>query len=197
MKLINQMIGGILERHELKDGGVLFFDESFLSSALALEYFHEIKNNTLWVQMPGVFGHMQPRLTASYGDEGLVYSYSGTRNYALPWTSTLLEIKQRLENLMGSYNYCLLNRYRSGKDSISMHSDDEPGLVPLIAAVSLGATRIFKIRHKVTKETRNFSLQNGSLIIMGGTMQEFWQHEIPKTKDDVAERISLTFRRIS
>jgi alkylated DNA repair dioxygenase AlkB len=31
---------------------------------------------------------------------------------------------------------------------------------------------------------------------MAGTMQQFWQHEVPKTKQNVGERINLTFRKI-
>lgn len=98
---------------------------------------------------------------------------------------------------MGSYNYCLLNRYRSGADSVSIHSDDEIGLGPIISTVSLGATRRFKIKHNLTKETQSFKVSNGTLIIMAGTMQEFWKHEIPKTKETIGERISLTFRCVS
>jgi alkylated DNA repair dioxygenase AlkB len=37
---------------------------------------------------------------------------------------------------------------------------------------------------------------HGTLIIMAGTMQQYWKHEIPKTTQDVGERINLTFRMI-
>jgi hypothetical protein len=59
-------------------------------------------------------------LIASYGDAGVSYRYSGVDNPVLSWTHTLLEIKQRVENVQGEYNYCLLNRYRSGADSTSV-----------------------------------------------------------------------------
>lgn len=42
----------------------------------------------------------------------------------------------------------------------------------------------------------SFSVGNGTLIIMAGTMQEFWKHEVPKTTENVGERINLTFRWI-
>ncbi|NDD99628.1 alpha-ketoglutarate-dependent dioxygenase AlkB [bacterium] len=186
-----------MAKYELADGGMLIYVKSFLSSKVAFEYFDEIKNYSSWAQRKGVFGHMQPRLTAAYGDTGISYTYSGTNNNALPWTSTLLEIKQKVERVLGCYNYCLLNRYRSGVDSVSMHSDNERGLGPIIATVSLGATRMFNIIHNSTKEKNSFQVSNGTLIIMAGTMQEFWKHEIPKTKKIVGERISLTFRYIS
>ena len=69
-----------------------------------------------------------------YGEPGLVYRYSGRDNVALPWTTTLLEIKQMIEAVQGRYNYCLLNRYRSGQDSVGMHADDEPGMGNVIGS---------------------------------------------------------------
>lgn len=181
---------------ELTDGGILLYEEAFLPSALADRYFIELRDYSAWEQKPGVFGHMQPRLTASCGDEGVTYRYSGTVNVALPWTPTLLEIKQKIEAVQGRYNYCLLNRYRSGADSMGMHADDEPEMGNVIGSLSLGATRTFRIRHNKTKETKTFQVGNGTLIIMAGTMQQFWKHEIPKTKEPVGERINLTFRKI-
>jgi alkylated DNA repair dioxygenase AlkB len=185
-----------METIELADGGILLYDEAFLSLDQANQYFAELRDTSAWDQKKAAFGHMQPRLTASYGDEGVTYFYSGTANRALPWTPTLLEIKQKIEAVQGRYNYCLLNRYRSGADSVGMHADDEPGLGNVIGSISLGATRMFRIRHNKTKETRSFDVSNGTLIIMAGTMQQFWKHEVPKTTENVSERINLTFRWI-
>jgi alkylated DNA repair dioxygenase AlkB len=181
---------------ELADGGLLLYDEHFLPADLAWTCFEELRQHVVWQQQRGAFGHPQPRLTAAYGDEGITYRYSGTVNFALPWTRTLLEIKTRIEAIDGRYNFCLLNRYRSGADSVGWHADDEPGHGSIIGSLSLGATRTFRIRHNRTRETRSFVLHHGTLIIMAGTMQQFWKHEIPKTKDDVDERINLTFRWI-
>ena len=181
---------------ELEDGGLLLYQEAFLPADLADRYFVELRDTAPWEQKQAAFGHLQPRLTGSYGDEGVTYVYSGTVNQAVPWTPTLLEIKQKIEAVQGQYNYCLLNRYRSGADSVGMHADDEPGMGNVIGSVSLGATRTFRIRHNRTRETRTFPLAHGTLIIMGGTMQQFWKHEVPKTKERVGERINLTFRSI-
>jgi alkylated DNA repair dioxygenase AlkB len=181
---------------ELTDGGILFIENDFLPLDLADRYFVDLRDHSAWEQKPGVFGHMQPRLTASYGDEGVTYRYSGTVNVALPWTPTLLEIKQKIEAVQGRYNYCLLNRYRSGQDSMGMHADDEPEMENVIGSLSLGATRTFRIKHNKTKETMSFPVGHGTLIIMAGTMQQFWKHEIPKTNENVGERINLTFRQI-
>lgn len=185
-----------METIELADGGQLLYDKAFVPIDLADRYFAELRDHCIWEQKPGVFGHMQPRLTASYGDEGVSYRYSGTVNVALPWTPTLLEIKQKIEAVQGRYNFCLLNRYRTGQDSMGMHADDEPEMGEVIGSLSLGATRTFRIKHNTTRETKRFAVAHGTLIIMAGTMQQFWKHEIPKTKENVGERINLTFRQI-
>jgi alkylated DNA repair dioxygenase AlkB len=181
---------------ELADGGLLLCEEAFLPADLADRYFVELRDTAPWEQKKAAFGHLQPRLTASYGDEGVTYFYSGTVNEAVPWTPTLFEIKRRIEAVRGRYNDCLLNRYRSGADSVGLHADDEPGVGDVIGSLSLGATRAFRIRHNATKETRTFPLGHGTLLIMAGTMQRFWKHEVPRIKENVGERINLTFRHI-
>lgn len=181
---------------QLTDGGILIHAESFLPSELADRYLTRLRDECAWEQKPALFGHMQPRLTASYGDKGVTYRYSGTAHVALPWTAILLEIKNRIESIHGRYNYCLLNRYRSGQDSMGLHADDEPELGNVIGSLSLGATRTFRIRHNNSKETISFQLGHGSLLIMAGTMQQFWKHEVPKTKRPVGERINLTYRNV-
>jgi alkylated DNA repair dioxygenase AlkB len=186
-----------VERIELRDGGLLLYNDAFLKPSDADRYFENLRDQCQWEQKPGIFGYMQPRLIASYGDEGITYKYSGVENVAMPWTTMLLEIKKTIEAVLGEYNYCLLNRYRSGSDSMGWHADDEPEMGNVIGSLSLGATRKFRIKHNVTRETRTFLAGHGTLIVMAGTMQQFWQHEVPKTKQVVGERINLTFRKIS
>jgi alkylated DNA repair dioxygenase AlkB len=108
----------------------------------------------------------------------------------------LLDLKQRIEAIAGSYNYCLLNLYRSGADSVGWHADNESQMGSVIGSLSLGATRTFQIRHNGTKETASFAVASGTLIIMAGTMQQFWKHTVPKTTKPVGERINLTFRQV-
>lgn len=182
---------------ELADGGRLHLHSNFLEPSVADRYFAALREECEWEAKPGIFGHMQPRLIATHGDPGVSYRYSGAAYPALPWTPTLTEIKQRIEAVEGKYNYCLLNRYRTGADSMGWHADDEPEMGPTIASLSLGATRRFRIRHNVSRQTMAFDLSHGMLIIMAGNMQSHWQHAIPKTKRPVAERINLTFRQIS
>ncbi len=101
-------------------------------------------------------------------DDGLSYRYSGTVNVARPWTPTLLNIKEQIEAVQGRYNFCLLNRYRSGQDSMGMHADNEPEMGQVIGSLSLGATRTFRIKHNKTKETMSFAVGNGTLDHHGG-----------------------------
>jgi 2OG-Fe(II) oxygenase superfamily len=182
---------------EIADGGLVLYDQDFLPKDLADHYFLELRETCAWEQKPGIFGNMQPRLISSYGNEGISYRYSGSEYAALPWTPTLLEIKKRIESVRGEFNYCLLNRYRNGADSMGWHADNEPEMGDLIGSLSLGAIRKFRIRHNTTRETMTFEPGNGTLIIMAGTMQQFWQHEVPKTKKQVGERINLTYRQIN
>ena len=143
-----------------------------------------------------------PRLEAWYGDEGKSYAYSGIYMDPKPWTSELLSIKQAIEPVAGvSFNSVLINYYRDGKDRVAWHSDDEKelGQNPIIGSVSLGAERKFKLRHKQYKANglkHEILLRHGSFLLMQGTTQHHWMHEIPRTAKPIGPRINLTFRII-
>ncbi|XGV99494.1 MAG: alpha-ketoglutarate-dependent dioxygenase AlkB [Leptolyngbya sp. BL-A-14] len=143
----------------------------------------------------------QPRLTAWVGDPGKAYTYSGITMQPTPWTPTLLDLKAKVDAVSGVvFNSVLLNLYRDGNDSMGWHSDDEPelGHNPVIASLSLGGTRRFLLRHRLKKEwTHQLELITGSCLLMKGTTQHYWQHQVPKTKRPVLPRINLTFRVIS
>lgn len=141
-----------------------------------------------------------PRLTAWYGDNDKPYSFSGITLSPNPWTKELQEIKNKISlHTSVNFNSVLLNRYRSGNDSISWHTDAEPelGINPTIASVNFGATRKFQLRHIKTNEKLEIELSHGSLLIMEGELQHFWQHQVPKTSKPIGERINLTFRLIN
>jgi alkylated DNA repair dioxygenase AlkB len=117
----------------------------------------------------------------------------------LAWTDALLAIRKDLERLSDKqFNSVLLNRYRDGNDSISWHTDAEPelGRNPVIASVNFGAERVFQLRHMKTGERIDIPLSHGSVLIMEDQLQHFWQHQVPKTKKPLTERINLTFRYI-
>src|SRR5262249_50206572 len=124
---------------------------------------------------------------------------SGVTHHAVEWTPTLSAIRRRVEEASGAaFNSLLLNLYRDGRDSIGFHTDAEPelGPNPVVASVSFGAVRHFILRHKTSREKLTFPLAHGSLLVMGGTCQHFWLHGVPKTEQEVGERINLTFRQI-
>ncbi|XOV81091.1 MAG: alpha-ketoglutarate-dependent dioxygenase AlkB [Aestuariibacter sp.] len=140
-----------------------------------------------------------PRLQAWYGEPEAQYTYSGLLMTPHDWTRTLRDLKTRCEQRCDCrFNSVLANLYRDGSDSMGMHSDDEPelGALPTIASLTLGATRVFKLKHKHTAEVVDLPLGNGSLLVMKGKTQQFWQHGINKTKRSVAARMNLTFRYI-
>ncbi|MFP6560886.1 alpha-ketoglutarate-dependent dioxygenase AlkB [Paraburkholderia sp. B3] len=139
----------------------------------------------------------QPRLTAWLGEPDAVYIYSGIRNVPQPWTPAVAELRDAVSALCGArFNSVLLNRYRSGADSMGWHADHEPelGPEPVIASVSLGATRRFDLRHNATGVTRSFRLTGGSLLVMRGKTQAQWRHRVPKEPAVSGERLNLTFR---
>jgi alkylated DNA repair dioxygenase AlkB len=141
-----------------------------------------------------------PRLTAWQGEPEAVYVYSGIRNVPQPWTPTVAELKSAVQAICGArFNSVLINRYRSGTDSMGWHADREPelGTHPVIASVSLGVARTFDLRHNKTGIMQSFSLKGGSLLIMKGETQAQWRHRVPKEPRVSGERINLTFRWVT
>jgi alkylated DNA repair dioxygenase AlkB len=147
-----------------------------------------------------IFGERRrvPRLVAWHGDPGTAYTYSGTTHEPLPWTPELRRVRHRAEELTGHrYNSVLLNLYRDGRDGMGWHADDEPelGREPVIASVSLGETRRFKLRHRRSRIAASaLDLAHGDLLLMAGVTQHHYLHAVPKTAKPVGERVNLTFR---
>jgi len=143
----------------------------------------------------------QPRLIAWYGDAGKNYTYSGINLSPLPWTQALLDIKSRVEAATRTdFNSVLLNYYRDHRDSMGLHSDDEPelGVQPILVSLSLGEERTFILKHKREKTLKpvRLKLASGSLLLMKGETQRHWKHGIDKETRPCGPRINLTFRRI-
>lgn len=138
-----------------------------------------------------------PRLSCWIGDPGTSYVYSRVRFEPRPWTPTLAQLRERVSVAAGvRFNSVLANRYRDGRDAMGWHADDEPelGPEPIIASLSLGATRRFALKHRASGERRNLDLTAGSLLVMAGATQRHWVHALPRTARPVGERINLTFR---
>ncbi|MFT3795465.1 alpha-ketoglutarate-dependent dioxygenase AlkB family protein [Flavobacterium sp.] len=186
----------------LPDAEISYFPD-FFSRETADDFFAKLRDDIPWQQDDiTVFGktHPQPRLTALFGNEGKPYAYSGIVMQPHHWTPLLVYVKEAIEAISGvSFTTVLLNYYRDGRDSNGWHADNEKelGRNPVIASVSLGAERFFHLQHNSIKEEKlKILLEHGSLLLMRGTTQHLWKHQIPKTTKPIGPRINLTFRII-
>lgn len=184
-------------------GGLVYYYPDFIDSTLAAQYYKTLYQDVPWKQDTiKVFGktYLQPRLTALYGNNNQPYTYSNITMHPLPFSLALSEIKNKVEHIaQTTFTSCLCNLYRDGNDSNGWHADDETSLGknPIIASVSLGATRSFKFRNKKDHSASiKIDLAAGSLLLMAGATQHNWQHQLPKTRKIIAPRINLTFRII-
>ncbi|TRX39291.1 alpha-ketoglutarate-dependent dioxygenase AlkB family protein [Flavobacterium restrictum] len=187
---------------DAKEATILYYPH-FFDALEADEIMVNLQKDIPWQQDEiTVYGkkHAQPRLTALYGNEGKTYSYSNIKMQPHPWSSLLQKIKLRVEAAaQTNFTTVLLNYYRDGKDSNGWHADNEKelGVNPVIASLSFGAARTFQLKHNTELGLKkSLVLEHGSLLIMKGTTQHFWKHQIPKTAKPIEPRINLTFRVI-
>ncbi|SIP88511.1 alpha-ketoglutarate-dependent dioxygenase AlkB family protein [Solilutibacter tolerans] len=163
--------------------------------------FNGLRDTVEWeVHRIRMFGRMvdSPRLSCWLGDEDAVYRYSGTIFEPRPWPTMLDSLRARLAAECGRpFNSVLANLYRDGRDAMGWHRDDEPELgdAPLIASLSLGATRRFLLKDAQGRR-HAMELANGDLLSMSGDSQRRYRHALPRTAKAVGPRINLTFRNI-
>ena len=141
-----------------------------------------------------------PRWQQSYGQD---YYYSGMLHKALPiehpYMKQILEYVNKhseLEFGINGYKQILMNWYQDGGHYIGPHSDDERQLVPQspIYSFSFGQERTFVITNKkLNSIERRIKMRNNSLVIMGGEMQKYYRHSVPKDNSDYS-RINITMR---
>jgi len=146
-----------------------------------------------------VFGklHPQPRLTRWYGP--VAYEYSGLSWLAEAMPEYISGLCSRVSRQVGvEFNSVLCNLYRDGRDAVGWHSDDEAifGADPVVASLSFGASRLFKVRSNLSGEVHSYDLYDGSLLVMPAGFQRGWQHTIPRTRRVCGQRVNLTFRRV-
>lgn len=187
---------------DLPDADIVYHP-GFFDKEQADILFKELHDTIQWQQDNiKVFGkvHAQPRLTALFGNDGKPYSYSNITMQPQPWNLLLQKIKFQVETVANvNFTTVLLNLYRDGKDSNGWHADNEKelGINPIIASLSLGSERIFHLKHNMQPELKqSILLEHGSLLLMKGTTQHFWKHQISKTTRPIGPRINLTFRVI-
>jgi alkylated DNA repair dioxygenase AlkB len=177
-----------------RNGSITYFPQIFHPSQ---NYFKRLETDCCWqLETVQVFGrwHQLRRQTAWYGTAD--YRYAGQVKTAQPWLPVLLEIKAEVEALtQDTYQGVLLNYYPDGLAGMGWHADNERDLVPnsTIASVSFGATRRFDLRHQ-DGETLHINLEDGSVLLMAGALQQYWKHQIPVQRKVKMPRINLTFR---
>ncbi|WVR05170.1 hypothetical protein IAU60_002182 [Kwoniella sp. DSM 27419] len=148
-----------------------------------------------------------PRYTTVFGKDSTEIPWTGyqkCRPRAIP--EVLLRLMRKVEQVTSSqFNFCLVNYYSSGTDSISFHSDSESflGPNPTIASLSLGFPRDFHLRHVNHKNhprtakpvpVQKYTLDDGDMVVMRGRTQHEWEHSVPKRKS-AEGRINITFRK--
>lgn len=183
-------------------GATVTLERAWLRATDATALFETLLADTPWESHRiRVYGRWRdsPRLSCWMGDPDAVYVYSGSRFEPHPWPAVLVPLRMRLEReLDGVFNSVLANLYRDGNDRLGFHRDSEAelGPTPLIASVSLGATRRFRFRSRDGAQSLGLDLVHGSLLVMSGQTQQNYQHAIPPTARATGPRINLTFRRV-
>jgi alkylated DNA repair dioxygenase AlkB len=189
-------------------GAKIYYDRSFLPAEEATGLFDILLAKCAWQRHRSSFSYAVPRDEAYYGDLGTNYTYSRREYKPLTWIPELLSLRARVEEATRAvaysnltlprlgYNAVLCNLYRNGNDSVGLHADAEPEMGPVIASVSLGAERLFRLKAKNGAVAFAERLPHGSLFIMAGRTQQNFKHEVPKEPDVALPRINLTFRHI-
>jgi alkylated DNA repair dioxygenase AlkB len=173
-------------------GAEIYYEEDFLSAEEATTLFDALVAKCVWQRRRTSFKSFVPRDEAYYGDPGTNYTYSRREYKPLAWIPELLSLKARVEEATPTeayaksnlsklpYNAVLCNLYRNGNDSVGLHADAEPEMGPVIASVSLGVERLFRLKGKDGGVAFSERLRHGSLIIMAGQTQNNFKHEVPK-----------------
>jgi len=189
-------------------GAEIYYEKNFLSAAEAATLFDALQAKCAWERRRSSFKYAVPRDEAYYGDPGTRYTYSRREYRPLAWIPELLSLKARVGDATPpqayanlnlpklAYNAVLCNLYRNGNDSVGLHADAEPEMGPVIASVSLGVERLFRLKGQNGAVAFAERLPHGSLLVMAGQTQKNFKHEVPKEPDMTQPRINLTFRHI-
>lgn len=183
---------------DLPDAELILID-NFFTKEESDRFYEKILHQTKWREYEmEMYDKIvtAPRMISWYEDKDNI----GADQNGPDWTYDLLTIRGRVEReTQLEFNSLLLNLYRNGNDGVAWHSDKEhnSGPNPIIASVTFGETRMFRLRHKFRKDVPQVEipLHHGSFLLMAGTTNSFWQHQVPKTAKNVLPRINLTFRR--
>jgi alkylated DNA repair dioxygenase AlkB len=183
---------------DLPDCDLLLIDNFFVKDKSDY-YYNALLNQTEWreYEMP-MYDKIvtAPRMICRYGDTSAPERKSNPK-----WPKEVLAIRKKVEaETRMKFNAVLLNLYRNGNDGVGWHSDktQSTNTDMNIASVTFGETRMFRLRHKFMKHIPKVEipLYHGSLLLMAGSTNSYWEHQVPKTARDVLPRINLTFRQV-
>lgn len=177
----------------------LLLINNFFSKEESDHYYNILLRNTFWqeYEMPMYDKTVTaPRMVSWYNDNN-----HPDIDYYSNWPEELLAIKKSVENETKiNFNAVLLNLYRNGKDGVGWHSDKtiSSNKNMNIASVTFGETRMFRLRHKFLKHIPQIELplHHGTFLLMSGSTNTYWEHQVPKTARDILPRINLTFRQV-
>ena len=199
MDLFDQQVIPVNLSPELGTSNIVFWP-NWLSGAEADQLLSRAIEQTDWrqdnIRIAGKIIPV-PRLQNWFGDPATSYTYSGICLQAVSFPDWMEQLRLSVEGQTGQpFNRALVNYYRHGRDSVDWHADDEKALgpAPVIASVSLGAERVFQLRHNLSREKLSISLPDGSLLLMGAGIQQHWQHRLAKVGDLQEPRVNFTFR---
>lgn len=169
------------------------------------------------------------RDTSTETNKEFVFTDSGEKNVREFFTEMKLcayEVEDKVNDVLSerkpksSYqvqrgwkaNLCVSNLFQQENQNLDWHSDklSDIGPLPIIASISVGATRIFRVRRLSTATDGgqstifNIPLPHNTLLIMLPGIQEEFKHCVPSmdgclldTHPEVGKvRYSLTFRMI-
>lgn len=175
---------GQIERIELGAGAWIDWAPTWLSGADA--WLERLQNDLPWrsarrpmydrvVDVPRLMAHFDradPELPTALGELAVPFE----QHYRCPFPTV----------------GC--NWYRDGNDSVAWHADRvrTPGN-SIVAIIGVGERRPFLIRPMTGGRSRKWLVGDGDLIVLGGTIQEAWQHAVPKVRH-AGERISIMIR---
>ena len=184
---------GALRRIQLDEWSWVDYCPGWLSGSDLV--FDELAGEARWQQRTVTIYDRtmpEPRLTAGWSTDAT----GAGGDVGMP--SVLGDMAEALSARYGvGFDRVWVNLYRDGADSVAWHGDRNRLVMtrPLVATVSLGHRRRFQLRPRGTTRTLvRLEPGHGDLVVMGGECQAEWEHTVPKTKQPVGARMSVTIR---
>ena len=149
--------------------------------------YHRIRMGGRWVDTP--------RWQQAYGAD---YRYTGHINRAQPVPASLQPYVDYVRGAVDPrLNGLLLNWYEAELGHyIGRHRDKPNDLIPgaPIVTISLGASRTFRLRPWKGRTKVDFSVVDGTVLVLPFETNQTWTHEVPLFAQDAGRRVSVTVR---